>query len=188
MDTDLFHVGENILTFKGLFDRLSNPEIVYLLGKFGVFLNADFAEIIKLPGMLKLGSWLGQGLPFYSGNITYHSDFKFNYSPYKRYLLDIPNIAATLSEVRINNNEPVIIGMTDGLKDITAYLHDGKNSIEIKLFGSRRNAFGPLHITEDEPFIIGSLTFQYDAENWQEAYKLVDYGLLATPVIHQVDL
>lgn len=186
VDTNLLHPGENVLTFNGQLDRLSNPEIVYLLGKFGTVVKGSRAEITKQPNHLKLGSWLGQGLSFYSGNVTYRSDFKFDNNPHRQYLLDIPNFAATLAEVKINDNEPVIIGMPQGPGDITPYLHNGKNTIEIKLFGSRRNAFGPLHITENEPFIIGSLTFQHDPKNWQEDYKLIEYGLFKSPVILEI--
>jgi len=76
--------------------------------------------------------------------------------------------------------------MASRQQEITPYLHNGKNTIEIKLFGSRRNAFGPLHIIEDEPIVIGSITFQYDTKNWQEEYKLVEYGLFEPPIILEV--
>ena len=181
--TELLHTGENLLTFNGCFDRLANLEIVYLLGEFASSVNGSHAEITELRGHLELGSWIHQGLPFYGGNVTYRSEFEFARDSGRRYLLDIPGFAATVVEVRLNGNAPVIVGMANQQQEITPYLRNGKNTIEIKLFGSRRNAFGPLHIAEDAPAIVGPFTFQRDVENWQEDYKLVEYGLFEPLVI-----
>jgi len=77
VDTRLLQTGENTLTLKGLFDRLADLEIVYLLGTFGLVVEGNHTEITRLPEYLKLGNWANQGLPFYSGNIIYHSSFEF---------------------------------------------------------------------------------------------------------------
>ncbi|MFA5293281.1 MAG: glycosyl hydrolase [Phycisphaerae bacterium] len=175
--------GTNILKFKGKFDRHANLEIVYLLGGFGVSVNKTSVSMCKLPDKLKLGSWLNQGLPFYSGNIIYSGNFKLQHQNNCRYFIKFPAFFASLLEVKINNNKSIFVISTNCQKEVTEFLCNGDNHIEITLYGSRRNAFGPLHLSEDKPVWIGPQQFLYNAENWQDEYKLIDYGLFMPPVI-----
>lgn len=48
---------------------------LYILGDFGV--NTEF-EIDELPKVLKRGDISTQGLPFYSGSVTYHFDTRID--------------------------------------------------------------------------------------------------------------
>ena len=180
---NLFQAGENILTLTGRFEQSSNLEIVYLLGQFGVLVDGSSARMTALPNRLTVGNWVEQGLAFYSGNVTYTGGVELTLNPDSEYMLRLGDYAATVVKARVNNHEPVIIGMGTGQQEITALLKNGYNTVELKLFGSRRNAFGPLHITEDKPVVVGSHSFQHDKVGWQEAYRLVKHGLLGVPMI-----
>ncbi len=175
--------GKNILTIEGQFDRHANLEIIYFLGEFGAEARGKNAAITRMPSKLKLGSWIGQGLPFYSGNVIYRSSFTIEPEEGKKYFLKIPEFKATAVEVTVNNNEPVIIAWKEYQKDITKSIVSGINTIDIKVLGSRRNGFGPLHIAED-PWSIGPGSFTPEVK-WQDEYRLVDYGLFAPPVVVQ---
>jgi hypothetical protein len=85
-------------------------------------------------------------------------------------------------EMSLNNAEPVIIAFPDFELDITEQLQDGRNAIAIKLISSRRNAFGPLHMIEDEPYGVGPGTYRPVCPQ-QDAFKLVEYGMFEPPVI-----
>lgn len=120
---------------------------------------------------------------FYSGNITYRSEFTLNSKPDLRYFIRFPEYKAALIELRLNQNNPLLIGFGIDQVEISSCLNDGDNTIAITVLGSRRNTLGPLHLKEDRPEIIGSHSFQYEEEKWQEHYKLAPYGLMKNPVI-----
>jgi hypothetical protein len=183
LNNDFLRLGQNQLTLTGNFDRQTNLELIYLLGHFGVTLNGQSSSITQLPEHLTLGNWGNQGLPFYSGNITYRTRFECHIKPESRYVINFPDYNASLVEVKLNQNKPLLIGFGNNQVEITPYLNNGNNVIEIIVYGSRRNALGPLHLTEDPPVIIGSFSFQYEENKWQEHYKLIPYGIFKAPVI-----
>lgn len=182
IDPAQFRRGRNTVSLKGQFDRLTDLEIVYLLGQFGVRVDGGKAAMTRLPARLTLGSWLPQGLPFYAGGVVYRTTFRHQKTDGRRYLLKLPSCNATVMEMSLNNAEPVIIAFPDFELDITEQLQDGRNAIAIKLISSRRNAFGPLHMIEDEPYGVGPGTYRPVCPQ-QDAFKLVEYGMLEPPVI-----
>jgi len=48
---------------------------------------------------------------------------------------------------------------------------------------TRRNTFGPLHLTPIEQPAIGPTHFRSEGENWSDDYQLVAVGLAKPPVI-----
>jgi hypothetical protein len=183
LNNDSLRTGQNRLTLTGKFDRQTNLESLYLLGHFGVTLDGHSSSITNLPQSLTLGSWINQGLPFYSGNITYRTQFQCHRKPKSRYAIVFPGYNASLIEVKLNQNKSLLIGFGNDQIDITGHLNNGNNEIEITVYSSRRNTLGPLHLAEDNPNIIGSFTFQYDESKWQKNYKLIPYGLIKAPCI-----
>lgn len=65
--------GENVVRLTAKYEDSLNLECAYILGEFGVSLRGSAATICKLPETLALGDVTGQGLPFYSGSIAYHT-------------------------------------------------------------------------------------------------------------------
>ena len=63
--------GENILEITLPFGETANLENVFILGNFGVKLAGSVAVITTLPEKLSFGALQSQGLPFYSGAVTY---------------------------------------------------------------------------------------------------------------------
>lgn len=175
--------GKNTLTLEGQFDRHANLEIIYLLGQFGAEVKGKSAAITRLPSKLKLGTWTRQGLPFYSGNVIYRTSVDIEPEDGKRYFLKLQEFKATAVEITVNNNEPTIIAWKEHQTEITNSIVSGSNTIDIKVLGSRRNGFGPLHLAEDKPKWVGPASFTNEETQWQDEYKLLDYGLLEPPVI-----
>jgi len=183
VDPAILKRGRNTITLEGQFDRQTDLEIMYLLGQFGVDVSGKNASISKMPTKLTLGSWLSRGLPFYSGNVVYRTNFELQINPGRRYLLKFSRFSATAIEVSLNGAASQIIAWPEYQVDITPQLKNGKNTIDIKLLGSRRNAFGPLHLADDKPEWIGPGSFAHDPDKWQDQYRLTDYGLYEPPVI-----
>jgi len=184
LDPELLKRGRNVLTLEGQFDRKADLEIVYLLGQFGVDTDGKNVAISRMPSKLDFGKWQDQSLPFYSGNMIYRMPFELEPAEGARYILSIPSFGAAAVEVAVNTAEPVVLPWPDYRLDITETLQKGKNVIDIKLLGSRRNAFGPLHMV-NTPNWIGPGEFQYNPDNWQDEYNLVAYGLYEAPVISE---
>jgi hypothetical protein len=178
--------GKNILTLEGQFDRLADLETLFILGAFGAETDGKNVSITKLPNKLDLGSWLEQGLPFYSGNVIYRTTFDFQPSYGEKYLFKLPKFAGTAAEITLNGKEPFLVAWPEYQFDCTGLLQPGKNTIDLKILGSRRNAFGPLHLAVEKPQWTGPAEFLYNAENpqdWQDEFKLKPYGLMEPPAI-----
>jgi hypothetical protein len=182
--------GKNFLTLEGEFDRHANLEIMYLLGYFGVDTDGKNVAMTKLPNKLKVGSWVEQGFPFYSGNMVYRVSLDVEPEAGKRYVLKFPSFKGTGIEVTVNGKEVKVTGWPNYMIDCTEALVSGKNTLDIKVLGTRRNSFGPLHQSLDKPSWVGPDSFLRHEENpeeWQDEFKLLPYGLLEPPVLMQCE-
>lgn len=186
IDPAILARGKNTLVLEGQFDRLTDLEAIFILGGFGAETDGKNVSITRPSGKIGLGSWVNQGLPFYSGNVTYRTTFDMAPEPNVRYLLKLPSFKATGVEISLNGKAAGILAWPDHQVDVTEFLAAGKNTIDIKVLGSRRNAFGPLHLAVDKPSWTGPGSFIANPENpqeWQDDYSLRDYGLYEPPVL-----
>ncbi len=183
---EFFVKGKNVIEIEGQFDRLADLEIIYVLGKFGVMTNGKLSTITKPVNKLKLGNWVEQGLAFYSGNVIYRTSVTLDKKD-KKYFIEFGEFSATGIEVSVNGKSAGIAGWPEYRIDVTENLADGKNIIDIKLLGSRRNAFGPLHINTDNPRYTSPGSF-VDSSVYQEEYRLLSYGLYSPPVLVAYDI
>ncbi len=179
---EFFVKGKNIITIEGQFDRLADLEIMYILGDFGVTTNGKLSTITKPISKLKLGNWVEQGLAFYSGNVIYRTTVAIDKKA-QVYVIEFPEFSATAIEVFVNGKSAGLTAWPDYRVDITEHLIDGKNTIDIKLLGSRRNAFGPLHIDVEKPKYVGPYSFVDPPTAQKEEYELIGYGLYKPPII-----
>ena len=67
--------------------------------------------------------------------------------------------------------------------NVTDYLKDGENTIELHLCNDLRNLFGPNHNKFKEPHMVGFTTFTNDPgwcdpqeKLWTDMYYLKEYG------------
>ena len=68
--------GENILVVKMPFAERKNPEWMYILGEFDVKLIGKYKKIVPIDEEKGFGSVVGQGMPFYGGNLIYECEFE----------------------------------------------------------------------------------------------------------------
>lgn len=131
----LLHKGRNSIVIISPGGRIEN---LYLCGTFGVKLNAATSELIETS--LGLGDASAQGLPFYWGTLLYTMTFSLN-DISEIYWLDLGNIDGI---VRIKVNEfdlglrfqsPMIFRLKG--------LRQGENEINIRLYNTAQNFFGP---------------------------------------------
>ena len=169
--------GENILEITLPIGETTNTEWCYLLGDFGVSLAGRAAVITALPERLAFGSIIGQGLPFYGGNVTYHLEAEGS-----SLCIQATRYRGGLMSVTVDGEEkgkivypPYILGV-EGLTD-------GNHKIDITLFGNRYNGFGPVHLSDSKHSWHGPGAWRSDEEEWSYEYVLRDVGILTSPVI-----
>ena len=179
--------GENILELAVRYEKNSGIEAVYLLGDFGVSLteNNTRANLTKLPKVLRIGDITRQGLPFYSGKISYLTEK----APIGRNAEGKPqkvknsNIKCTVQLKEFAGSCVKLIGEEEeilAISPLQAELYDLK---EIQLICTRRNTFGPLHQLPEKADAYGPDNFMTEGEAWSEAYVLLPQGLLRNPEI-----
>ena len=173
--------GENRLRLRGWFNRKTDLEIVYLLGSFGVNKIGDDFTISTLPTTLGLGSWGLFGLPFYSGNVTYKASVTLNQIEPAKYSLRVGEHHAVAVGVKVNESSESLLFFGDYEIELSDRLKPGENRLEIRLLGSRRNAFGPFHLKEDHPYLIGPPSYRPKDADLQKQIHLLDYGIFTEP-------
>ena len=170
--------GKNKITVKvqpmSIFAEL---ESIYILGDF----NAESAnkgfEIMKA-GKLNLGSWKNQGLPMYSNDVVYGHQYNIVKNPGMRYRIKLNKWNGTVANVDVNGKNICMFCSPYEL-DITDFIKDGNNLINVIVTGSLKNTLGPLH-GKIIPGAARTFMFQKGNEKGYPAgsqYNLLDYGL-----------
>jgi len=161
-------------------------EDAYLVGDFGVEPTGGAGEA-RLPGMiaivappkqLRAGSWVGQGLDFYGGAVTYR--MKVIRPAGAGVRISLPKIACTAAAVHVGD-ETFPLLWPPYAADITDALAEGENEVLVEVIGGRKNILGPLHTPWQR--WTGPRQFDPADENWQAEYLLTDHGLLSPPVV-----
>ena len=138
--------GLNTIEVSGVYTELSQGlETMFLLGGFGVTPGGN--AICRLPETLHKGDVVGQGFPNYAGNLTYI--FQAAVPAEGPCRIRLSEFAGVAIGVRVNGGEQhflpwppyeTVFTDADGLR------RDGQDTFEIKVYGSRRNAFGPFYV------------------------------------------
>lgn len=180
IDPSILKKGENVITMQCAYNE-NHPglEIVYLLGAFGVKMRKkNVNEMTALPAKLKIGDWTKQGLPFYSGAVSYCRNTKVDFSKKEKVSVAIPEYNGAAVRVTIDGTEAGMIAWEPNELDITDLI-TSKQTFELKIevISHRRNSHGPLHNPETWPRWTGPGQFNDPAA----PYNLVSCGLKAAP-------
>ena len=122
-----------------------------------------------------------QGLPFYSGAITYKTTVF--YTPGDNVTVSLPDFEATVVKVSANGCDPMPIAWKPYEADITHMLKEGNNDLSIQYVLTRRNTFGPLHALPSRTTAYGPGNFITTGEDWTDDYVLLPAGMTAVPEI-----
>ncbi len=179
----LLHEGVNELVLATRYSGGAGLECVYLTGRFGLKWDNREAVITGLPKKIEIGDWRRDGLPCYSGAVTYMEQMSLSPQAGERVFVELPKWEGTLVRVAVNGKPAGKLGWPPYEVDITDCL-SGKEQdrLEITVVSSRRNLLGPLHNSEVYPQWTGPWQF-VDTGKWTDEYVSVPYGLMETPVI-----
>ena len=190
LDAALLKVGHNTINLEIDYTADDGLETIFLLGHFGVRVSqtepatSTVPALTKLPPKLGMSNWVGQGLPFYAGAVSFHYPLQIKPAAGERVFVEAPAWAGACLRVLLNGREAGLLGWPPYELDITDYLQPGANRLTLAVIGHRRNAFGPLHLKlPHAPEWTGPAQFITQGDLWMDEYKLVPCGLLKPPRI-----
>ncbi|MCK9266064.1 hypothetical protein M0P98_04170 [bacterium] len=174
--TDLVKKGENTADFKVHYDFLTEVESAYIVGEFGVEMVSPYeGKIVKEREKIEAGSWVEQGYPFYGGSMVYMTDIALKKG--KRVFLKLLNPSGTLFNVRVNGRDAGKILWSPYCIEITSFVKNGNNKIEVELVSSLQNMWGPLHEREgDDNMWVGAIAFENE-DYLREEFSFFNYGI-----------
>lgn len=157
-------------------------EDIFVVGDFATRQAGDDQYVIvPEPDTLTVGDWGQQGYHFYAGNMVYRRLLDHSHRPRRHTILRLDKPAGTLFEVRVNGQTAGLPAWQPWEVDITELIQSGSNELEIIVYGSLRNVFGPLHnnqyLEHGNNWWIGPEAFA-DEAHWTNRYMLAPYGLI----------
>jgi len=168
--------GENVFEHVFDYNYKSDVEAIYVYGDFGVRLvDNKLACITDKPKQITNGSWKDQGFPFYIGNITYISKVNINA---KHAMLRLNNANGIIFKVKVNDKYVDTIWLSPNQLDISDYIQNGENKIEVEVVSSLQNAFGPLHDKQGDDNEWVHVDAYENPQVVLDNYVLYDYGIL----------
>ena len=169
--------GKNIITLKAQPMSIHNElEPVLLLGDFGVIPQPKGWKLVP-PSKPTLGSWKDQQMPFYGYAVSYSAEFPLS-SPPSSYQVKIGKWDGTLAEVLINGKSAGLIGWAPYTVDVTPFIKEKNQKVEVVVYGSLKNLLGPHH-QKPQPGLVAPGRFLAAPDSQPEggAYDLLPYGL-----------
>lgn len=120
-----------------------------------------------------------QGYPFYIGSLIGIKEINIKKEGRKKYFLKFDEFKCIVAKIKINGREVGIISLPPYEIEITEYLKEGKNVIEVETFSSLRNLFGPHHLKEHNPEYVSPYSFIDNTEKWFKSKgKTIDYSTI----------
>ncbi|MDR3269388.1 MAG: hypothetical protein LBT83_10025 [Tannerella sp.] len=175
---DYVNKGENTLSITvSPMKILAEIEPVYILGHFGVAPAAKGWEITAPAATFTLGDWKSQGMPFYAGIVSYQKTYQItDLRPH--YSIRLNQWNGTVCEVTINGQSAGIILADPYSMDISGFIKQGKNDVEVKVVGSNKNLLGPFH-NQPAPGLVSPWHFRnVKAQPPGNEYQQLEYGLM----------
>lgn len=171
--------GENVLDITLPFGETANLENVFILGKFGVVVAGSSAKITPLPEKLTFGSLLSQGLPFYSGAVTYVIEAE---TETEDLTVTASDYMGALIKVSVDSKDAGSIIYPPYTLKVKG-VGKGKHTVELTAFLHRYNSFGPIHLVNVKESWHGPGAWRSSGINWSYEYVLRTTGILKAPGI-----
>lgn len=174
--------GKNQIVIREKIGERTNMEWCYLLGMFGVKVLGTERILTEKVSKLGFGNIVTQGLPYYSGNVSYLLDVMLEEG--KRYFVRVPSYRGALISVKVDGQyagdiicSPYILKLPE--------LPAGMHSIQFELYGNRSNGFGQIHHEQTMPYYQSPDSWRSTGDFWCDEYRLKDIGILKSPELYE---
>jgi hypothetical protein len=175
--TELVKKGENMVDFKVHYDFLTEIESAYIVGEFGVAMASPYqGMIVKEKQNINSGSLVGQGYPFYSGRMIYKTEFNAKAGD-KKTFLRILNPSGVLFNISVNGLDAGKILWSPYILEISPFVRNGKNTVDVELVTSLQSSWGPLHERNGDDNMWAGPNAFVDENFLREEFSLFNYGI-----------
>ncbi|GEM_PF-5736212 len=132
--------GKNTCSVQVERGNMPHKWTAYLLGTFSL-LSSETGFEVSQPMALQTGNWVEQGMPFYTGAVTYSKIYILE-DKQAGYTLTLPEWSGDRAEIYINNQLICLTKTGEKTIDITPYITTGENTIDIKVYALSHNIKG----------------------------------------------
>lgn len=168
--------GENVLEITAApMSVFAEIEPAYIIGDFNL-IPADKGWNIGREAPLTLGSWRTLGMPLYGNSVAYTKHVLATGK--NDYQVKLNDWKGTAAAVKVNGKDAGIIDIPPYTLNISPYMREGDNTVEVMISGSLKNTLGPHH-NKPQPGLVSPWHFlnvkRHPAGN---AYDTYDYGMI----------
>ncbi len=172
--------GINVLEADIPYGESVAAEAMFLLGAFGVRVEGYHSVVTALPKKLAFGDIVPQGLPFYSGKLTYCLEAETNGGKLK---VRAPQYRASLLRMNVDGQSKIAAFSPYTAEfDVAA----GKHNVEIVAYIPRTNGFAPLHDADDGANKSSPGRWRTKGDSWSYEYRLAREGVLVSPELSEI--
>jgi hypothetical protein len=172
-------MGENTILMETCFDETCDVEAIYLLGTFGVCLQGTTRLLDALPDSLHAGSIVHQGLPFYSGKVTYRMDVPQTCLNRQQLRLHAPHAGVACMNIHVDGHCCGSIAWKPDEMELPVI----REALEIEAVLTRWNTFGPLHLVPPLAQAYGPMHFVTEGDAYADDCQLLPAGMMGVPAL-----
>ena len=136
--------GANIISLEtDCYDYDTFVEAIYIVGDFKVEKTRTNMIINFNTQAIEAGDWTKQGYPYYSGHVQYRTCFELKQKKQgAKYVLQLDELFMVTAKVIVNGCVAKTLAWKPYEADITDFLKEGFNTIEIEVANSLQNMLG----------------------------------------------
>ncbi len=178
---ELLKIGENVVEITAPYVGTTDTEAIYIFGDFSVEMMDGCYKIAKPRKTIKFGDITTQGLPFYTGKITYRCRVDKKLAACKALKVGFEKLDSACITIAGNN-----ISRTVAFKPLKVKIADliEGDIINITAVLTRKNVFGPLHCVPTVTPSTGPMHFETTGKHFSNDYGLIKNGILTTPKLY----
>ena len=173
--------GNNRLRLETVIRPDTDLEAVYLMGDFGLYCEGREFRMGNRPEQIRLGDITEQGFPFYTGPLTYHCPVPAAGADAAFLEVELPAFAGACVEIVTAQGRQAVA--FPPYRERVRWTRDEATQLDLKLYLTRRNLFGPLHQLPVEQLSTGPDSFRTEGTAFSLGVNLVPGGLLAAPLV-----
>lgn len=148
--------------------------------------RSPFPVITREREQIGYGDLTFQGLPFYTGAVTFETEISVGEQPCAEYSLHIPEFEGCLIEAELDGVPKGILAFAPH-RLLLGELSGGKHSLKLRLIGSRFNGFGTIHNANEQYTWYGPDSYRTKGKDWSDDYLLRPFGIMKAPEIERVE-
>lgn len=175
-----FVVGKNVIEITIPFGKSTFTEWCYLLGDFGVKVEGIRKTLTAPLRTIAFGDMVPQGVPFYTGNMTYRCEAVFGGDV----LIRVPKYRGALVTVQLDDRPEQFVTFSPYVCEEKG-VPEEKHQVRIKLYNTRQNGFGQLHHSQSMYYPQHPNSWRSQKDDWVYEYQFRTSGVLTSPEIYQ---